>query len=144
MSDRIEIKKFTFQDKDLYEAALDIRNKVFVKEQNVSESEELEHEEESVYYLLFYDKTPVATGRYRVTTEGIKLERFATLPAYRGKGLASKLLRYVLDDLKEEEGQIYLHSQEYIMNLYEKAGFEKEGDRFYEAGIPHFKMILKK
>jgi predicted GNAT family N-acyltransferase len=29
------------------------------------------------------------------------------------------------------------------MNLYAKAGFEPEGELFYEANIPHYKMIYK-
>jgi predicted GNAT family N-acyltransferase len=38
---------------------------------------------------------------------------------------------------------IYLHAQEHAMNFYQKYGFEAQGDRFYEAGIPHFKMVYR-
>ncbi|NDH06400.1 GNAT family N-acetyltransferase [bacterium] len=29
------------------------------------------------------------------------------------------------------------------MPFYEKHGFKAEGERFFEAGIPHFKMKLQ-
>ncbi len=140
----ISIFKFGYLDKELYEEALNIRKKVFVDEQKVSENKEVEYEEGSTFFLLFYDNIPAVTVRYRFTDKGVKLERFATLKEFRGKGLAYILLNYVLEDLKNCKKMIYLHSQSYIVKLYEKAGFVKKGDIFYEAGIPHYLMILKK
>lgn len=146
MSEKITITifKFSFFDKELYEETLKIRKEVFVKEQKVSEELEVENEEESTYFLLFYNNTPAATARYRITEKGIKLERFATLKEFRGKGLAFILLNYILKDLKDFSGQIYLHSQSYIIKLYEKAGFVKVGEVFYEADIPHYLMVFQK
>ena len=141
----INIEKFTkSSNKELYYKALKIREEVFIKEQNVSKVEELENEEESVFYLLFFDNEPASVARYRLIDDKIKLERFATLKKFRRKGLATKLLKHILKDLKKYNNkQIYLHSQVYIVSLYEKEGFVCQGDIFYEAGIPHYKMILK-
>ena len=139
----ISIFKFGFFDKELYDESLKIRKEVFVNEQKVPEDEEVEHEEESTFFLLFYDNIPAATARYRFTDKGVKLERFATLKEFRGKGLAYILLNYVLEDLKDCKKTIYLHSQAYIVSLYEKAGFVKKGDIFFEAGIPHYLMVLE-
>lgn len=146
MEDKVPINifKFGFFDKELYEEALRIRKEVFVREQKVPEDEEVEHEEESTFFLLFYDNIPATTARYRFTDKGVKLERFATLRDFRGKGLAYILLNYILEDLKNCKKMIYLHAQSYIVNLYEKAGFVKKGDVFYEAGIPHYLMVLEK
>jgi predicted GNAT family N-acyltransferase len=139
----INIFKFGFYDKELYEESLKIRKEVFVKEQGVPETEEEEYEEVSTFFLLFYDGKPAATARYRHTEKGVKLERFATLKKYRGKGLAYILLNYVLKDLKNCKKMIYLHAQEYIVGLYEKVGFVKKGNTFYEANIPHYLMVLE-
>ena len=50
----------------------------------------------------------------------------------------------VLNDLPVDSSSIYLHAQLAAMGLYQKFGFEKVGAQFEEAGIQHFKMILKK
>ena len=140
----ITIKQFTIEDSDYYNRSLDIRNEVFIVEQGVSPELEIdEYESDAIYYLLFEGDEPVATARYRNTPEGVKLERFAVLPEYRHNGYASEMLRHILLDLKEEQQPIYLHSQEQVIGFYELFGFEKEGPRFFEADIPHFKMILQ-
>jgi predicted GNAT family N-acyltransferase len=84
---------------------------------------------------------PAGTARWRRTADGIKLERFAVLAEFRKKGVASALLETILDDvLLEHPSKIYLHSQIQAVPLYEKYGFEKQGDIFTEAGIEHYKM----
>ena len=56
-----------------------------------------------------------------------------------------------LDDLGEDGMElikdikkIYLNSQKKVVNFYEKSGFKKFGKIFYEAGVPHYKMIYIK
>jgi len=139
----IQILKFTKEDQNLYETSLHIRKEVFVNEQKVPANEELEYEDESVFYLLLFEGKPACTARYRMVGDKIKLERFATLKEFRHKGLASELLKYILKDIEKTGKQVYLHAQAYITSLYEKEGFVKVGDIFYEANIPHYKMILK-
>jgi len=138
----IEIKTFTLKDSALYNLALDIRHKVFVWEQKVPFELEVDHEDVSTFYLLFQHETPVATGRWRETGKGIKLERFAVLPEYRNKILGTVLLKKVLEDLKDSGKNIYLHSQLRAVSFYERQGFKKIGEMFEEAGIKHFEMVF--
>ena len=49
----------------------------------------------------------------------------------------------ILDDLKSFNETIYMHAQSEVIPFYEKMGFIKEGIEFKEAGIMHYKMILK-
>jgi predicted GNAT family N-acyltransferase len=137
----IEIKTFTMLDSALYNLALKIRHKVFIDEQQVPPDLEIENEESSSFYLLFQDGLPVATGRYRETGNGIKLERFAVLPGHRNKNLGTLLLKKVLDDLKYSGKSVYLHSQLRAVPFYEREGFVKVGEMFEEAGIKHFTMV---
>jgi len=138
----ITIKQFTIEDSDTYQQSLEIRDEVFVIEQGVSPELEIdEYEADAIYYLLFEGDEPVATARYRETSEGVKLERFAVLQEYRHNGYAGEILNHILADLKEENKPIYLHAQEQVISFYERFGFKKVGTRFFEAGIPHFKMI---
>ena len=87
--------------------------------------------------------SPVGTARYRKTNLGIKLERFAVLKEYRYLESWQIVLKFLLNKLSKEK-KIYLNSQKKVVNFYEKSGFKKFGKIFYEAGVPHYKMIYAK
>ncbi len=127
------------------EAAFAIRKQVFVIEQQCPEEEEYEHDEVSIHYLATVNGNSAGTARWRVTENGVKLERFAVLQEYRKRGVASALVETILDELLlQPYKKIYLHAQVQAMPLYEKFGFEKQGEIFYEANIPHYKMEYHK
>lgn len=135
---------FRTTDKELAKAAFAIRQTVFVDEQKVSSEEEYdEFEDIATHYLLMEDEKAAATARWRQTPKGIKLERFAVLPAYRNKGAGTALIRKALEDVLPLKRDVYLHAQVPAMNVYLRAGFEPEGELFYEAGIPHYRMLYK-
>ena len=54
------------------------------------------------------------------------------------------MVQTVINDLPKEAHYVYLHAQLDAMPLYKKFNFMAEGDQFEEAGIQHFKMVLKK
>jgi predicted GNAT family N-acyltransferase len=139
----IEIKTCRGRGSRVYDDAVLLRTMVFVEEQQIDARLEIDENEEVASYVVVYsDGKPASTGRYRQTEKGIKLERFATLPAYRGGGLG----RIVLNEIMTQAGvfgkKIYLHSQETAVGFYQKNGFVVEGDEFYEAGIKHYRMVV--
>lgn len=139
-----KIKKYSFEDTELSKLSNEIRQKVFVQEQNVApEIEYDEYEKEASYLLLFYNELPIGTARWRETEKGIKLERFALLQEFRNKGFGSVLLREILKDVIPLQKTIYLHAQVTAVNYYEREGFVKEGDIFVEANIEHYLMKHK-
>ncbi|MFC5281987.1 GNAT family N-acetyltransferase [Pedobacter alpinus] len=119
-----------------------IRKVVFVEEQNCPPELEWENEDVSIHFLANFNNKPVGACRWRKTDKGYKLERFAVSKAYRGKGIASEMIKTVLQDLPADANYIYLHAQLTAMPLYQKMGFVAEGPQFEEAGIQHFKMVL--
>jgi predicted GNAT family N-acyltransferase len=132
--------------KDLKKAQ-QIRYEVFVIGQNVPIEDEVdEFEMDSIHYLAFLNNNPVGAARWRFTSNGIKLERFAVLDEYRGRGVGSALVDKVLLDIKqhpEARGkEIYLHAQLEALPLYRKFGFIKFGDMFDESGLMHYQMKL--
>ncbi|WP_080239762.1 GNAT family N-acetyltransferase [Spirosoma rigui] len=129
------------------DVAFSIRRKVFVEEQNVSAEEEYdEFETTSTHFLARVDSVPCGTARWRRTSNGVKLERFAVLKEYRGQGVAKALVRAVLNDVFSQQPEpierIYLHAQVSAMPLYAGFGFVPVGPVFDEAGIQHQKMVL--
>ena len=140
--EEIQVKNVT--DHQTLDKVFEIRTKVFVEEQNCPPELEWENEEVSHHFLATYLNQPAGACRWRATEKGYKLERFAVLPAFRGKGIAQKMISTILNDLPKEASYIYLHAQLDAMPLYQKFNFITEGDQFEEAGIQHFKMVLKK
>jgi len=140
----IEIKKFQFENRELMKTAHNIRQEVFVIGQNCPEEIEWEFEEESTHFLVFDNKEAVATARHRETDNGYKLERFAVLESERGNGYGHIVLKAILEDLSNFNGNIYMHAQLDVIPFYEKMGFKKEGDLFEEANITHYKMSLNR
>lgn len=133
--------------KDEMNTVFQIRKEVFVQEQNVPEEEEYdEFETTSRHFLARCDGVPCGTARWRTTSEGVKLERFAVLKAHRGKGVGQALVRAVLNDVFSQQPEpierIYLHAQVSAMPLYTGFGFKAIGGQFDECGIQHYKMIL--
>ena len=130
-------------DPDELEKVFAIRRQVFVVEQNCPPELEWEFEDEATHFLATVEGIPAGAARWRKTDKGYKLERFAVLNEFRGQGVGQELVKAVLDDLPNDADHIYLHAQIQAMGLYEKSGFEKTGPEFEEAGIRHYKMVLK-
>lgn len=127
--------------------AFAIRRDVFVDEQHVSADDEYdEFEPVSRHFLACVDDQPVGTARWRRTTNGTKLERFAIRKDCRGKGLGKLLVQCVLADVFGQDdtpvGEIYLNAQLSAMPLYAGFGFVAVGPEFDECGIMHRKMVL--
>ncbi len=121
-----------------------IRRVVFVEEQQVDPAEEYdEFESSSRHFLLRVAGKGVATGRFRSTDKGWKVERMAVLAGERGKGYGEQVLRGMLKLIPKDGRPIYLHAQEHALEFYRKNDFLPQGERFWEANIPHFKCVYK-
>lgn len=133
--------------KEQLQAAFHIRERVFVVEQEVEAEEEYdEYEDTSLHFLASLDGLPVGTARWRFTTNGVKMERFAVVKEARSQGVGQALVAAVLADidaLPEAKAKMkYLHAQLHAMPLYAKFGFQQVGEQFEECAILHYKMQL--
>lgn len=137
----IAVKKITRQAE--LDIASAIRFNVFVEGQGCPQELEFEYDDTSTHFLATVDEVPAGAARWRKTDRGYKLERFAVLDAFRGKGVGQALVKAVLDDLPGEAGYIYLNAQVDAIGLYTRFGFVAEGPRFEEAGIQHYKMVKR-
>ena len=129
------------------DAAFTIRETVFVNEQGVppaKEHDEHDRRDARHYLARAADGTPAGAARWRETDNGVKLERFAVLAAFRNQAIGATLLHAVLVDVQAElpDAEVYLNAQLRAIPFYERHGFQKEGEMFEEANIQHFKMVL--
>jgi len=134
---------------DDWKAARDIRRRVFIEEQDCPPEEEWDgHDETSRHVLGRVDGTPVATARWRAMPYDdevtAKLERFAVLPDYRGRGRGTELVETVLDDARRAGfGTFLVHAQAHLEDWYAELGFTSTGRQFEEVGIPHVEMVRR-
>lgn len=141
----IQVISCPFNHEETCNQIFEIRKEVFVLEQKVSREEEFdEYEKSSLHYLGLLNNVPVGTARWRITANGIKLERFAVLKEFRNKGVAAAILAKVLADTISSGQRIYLNAQLSAVKFYQKYGFEKEGEIFSEANIDHYLMFFSK
>jgi len=139
----MDIKVYIVENGKEMEIVRDIRHKVFILEQNVPQHVEVDQFEESSRYLLAtLEGQFVGTARWRKTTKGIKLERFAVLKENRTYGVGRALVEFMLEKLINE-AVVYLHAQDHVISFYKKFGFQPVGDYFYEGGISHQEMVWK-
>lgn len=138
----IQIFPFNYHHNIIASHAHEIRRKVFVVEQNVKSDMEFDaFETQSQHYLAYCDNRAVGTARWRETPHGIKLERFAVLPQYRGMGVGKVLLMHLIEDTKIHNKTIYVTAQTHMYKFFENAGFRLIEGEFTEVGIPHYKLI---
>lgn len=138
-----------------WEAARAIRQRVFVEEQACPPEEEWDEWDApeargtACHHLLGTEGgAPVAVARWRPVRFGgepaAKLERFAVLPEARGRGLGRAMIAAAIREAEAAGfATLVLHAQAHLEALYGSFGFERVGERFEEAGIPHVKMIRR-
>jgi len=140
----MELRKITHQDE--LNTAFEIRKEVFVKEQEVPLEDEFDEFDQldapSEHVLVYYENTPVGTGRIRWVEDLGKLERISILEPYRKHGLG-KLIIQGLEEIAAEKGtsKVKLHAQTHAEGFYQKLGYHTASDVFMEDGIPHVLMM---
>jgi predicted GNAT family N-acyltransferase len=135
---RVEIVNYS----DYQDEIIRIRHEVFVVGQHVPPDLEIDGRDPDCVQVLVRDDQdrPIATGRMQV--DG-KIGRMAVLEPHRGHGIGRTMLHALIDYARSRHyEQVYLNSQMQAVPFYEKAGFTSKGEIFYEAGIPHVRMVL--
>ena len=124
------------------EDAFAVRIAVFVEEQRIPRSEELDELDATAVHCVGYDDgTPVAAGRLVIDDGYGKIGRMAVLSDYRGRGIGARLLEAL-----EQEGvarglrRFKLSAQLHARGFYESCGYTPVGDVYDEVGIPHIAM----
>jgi len=109
-----------------------VRGEVFVQEQGVPED---------LVTGLYHQ--PIATGRLLIREGHARIGRLAVLPAWRGQGVGTAILKSLLNEARRHGvNEVVLHAQATAVPFYEHFDFVRVGDKYLEAGIPHFRMTL--
>lgn len=129
---------------DIYLDAVKIRHEVFMLEQGVpSEIEIDKYEAACIHFVLYGDANEaIATCRLLPLEDGrMKLQRMAVQKDYRGKEYG-RLIVESAERFSKELGYntITLGAQVTALGFYERMGYNKEGELFFDANIEHYQM----
>ncbi len=120
-----------------------VRRDVFIEEQKVPESIELDDRDPYCHHVLACDKSGAPVGTARIDTNG-KIGRMAVLAECRGLGVGREMLRVIMDCGRASGiTDFHLSSQISAVGFYQRMGFETYGGEFQEAGIRHINMRLR-
>jgi predicted GNAT family N-acyltransferase len=125
--------------------AYSIRKRVFIDEQGVPESMEIDDFDPIAQHALAYLRDDcIATARLIALSEQEgQIGRMAVLPANRRQGIGGQLLSALLGSSKTHGfTQLKLHAQLSAIPFYAQFGFIAQGGIYDEAGIAHRDMIL--
>ena len=127
----------------LQSALAAVRCAVFIDEQGVPESLELDDHDAGSHHVLVVDRAGNSIGAGRIKPDG-QIGRMAVLPSHRRSGIGSAILAALCEHAGQSGcAEVYLHAQVEAIPFYKKHGFTIVGDTFYEANIPHHGMYQK-
>ncbi|WP_254522427.1 GNAT family N-acetyltransferase [Natrinema caseinilyticum] len=124
------------------EAAFAVRHEVFVDEQGVDEELEYDEHDETAVHVVAYDDGPIGAARLREYEDGVgKIERVAVRESRREMGVGRALMA-ALERRADAMGfeTVVLHSQTRVAEFYRELDYERCGEEFVEADIPHVEM----
>lgn len=124
-------------------ACLRLRWTVFVEEQGVRPSEEVDaHDQVAVHALALIDGVPCGAARFIFASPGVaKIQRMAVIDEVRKRGVGQALLAFLEEEARRRGAvRLTLWAQTHARHFYERAGYTAEGPEFDDAGIPHLSM----
>ena len=126
---------------ELGAAASDIRRRVFIEEQQVSQEEEWDGRDDACLHFLA-QRGNTALGTARLLPDG-HIGRVAVLQEARGMGVGAALMQAAIAAAQHQgHPAVELTAQTHALAFYERLGFTAFGDIFLDAGIPHRRMRL--
>jgi len=142
-----EIRIADWHDPKDQAAIRNIREQVFIREQNVPA--ELEWDELDAVCIHLLVSLPggkaIATSRilFPETGKNAYIGRISVLAEYRHQGIASDMLNILKEITKKNNTfeMIQLNAQTTAIPFYTQHGFSPVGEEFLDADIPHYKMF---
>lgn len=133
---------------ELY-ALLQLRNKVFVVEQNCP-YQDLDDKDQVATHVWYTDDNGAVIAYCRLLPAGISyaepsIGRVAADPAIRGRNIGRQLMENAIQYMQQQWGEpaIRISAQLYLQRFYESLSFERVSDVYPEDDIPHIEMLLK-
>lgn len=126
------------------DAAMALRQAVFVDEQGVPAETEADALDSRAIHLVAVDADGRVQGTCRLLADGphaMRVGRLCVAPAARRRGLGTALLAQAEREAHAAGAtRLAMHAQSAAASLYRALGYEAHGETFTEAGIEHVAM----
>jgi len=144
-----ELKKFQeLKVEEIYKI-LEIRNEVFIVEQQCA-YQDCDGKDENGYHLYLEDNNKII-AYLRILNKGVSYDeisigRVLVHKNYRGKGISREMMLKAINFIKLNlnEKEIKIQAQSYLVNFYGSLGFKETSNEYLEDNIPHIDMLYKK
>ena len=124
------------------QTCFELRRIVFIDEQGVPVSEEIDALDPECLHLLARDgDMAVGTARVHLSGQIAKIGRVCVLKSHRGSGLGAALIRAAMDVARDKATTAKLGAQVSAIGFYEALGFVAQGPVYDDAGIDHRDMV---
>tara|TARA_B100000579_G_scaffold321842_1_gene271550 strand:- start:708 stop:1193 length:486 start_codon:yes stop_codon:yes gene_type:complete len=140
--------RFADLDKSLMYSILELRQKVFVVEQNCAYRDLDGLDQVASHITCIQNNKIIAYARGLPPLKDSiysTLGRILVAVEKRGAGLGRELVQRSIDFnlLEWPNRMIRISAQSYLIDFYQGFGFEVKGSEYLEDGIPHTQMIQK-
>ncbi|AKX34187.1 acetyltransferase, GNAT family protein [Spiroplasma litorale] len=123
----IDFKVVFNVDNKLFFDALMIRKNVFVDEQNVDITEEIDDYDDKAYHVVGYLLAePICCARIYIDVNKCYWGRVAVIKKYRKKKVGNKLIEFLKEYSKKElsASEVIIEAQLHSIDFYKNNGFE--------------------
>jgi len=141
------LKKFDeLSPHELY-AIMQLRNEVFVVEQNCIFQDADDKDQGSYHYTGWMNEKLVAYSRILPAGVGyidqVSIGRVVNSSPFRNNGIGKELMLRSILEIKKLFGiiPIKIGAQLYLKKFYTEFGFQQTSDIYFEDGIEHIEMI---
>ena len=140
LSSEITVK--VVETEEELDAAIGVRFRVFVEEQQVPPEEELDaYDAAATHAIALHQGRVVGTGRVILDEDSARIGRMAVDREWRRHGIGGLLLLFLEEEARTHGATGFvLHAQEYVKSFYAAHGYQEHGEVFLEVDIPHVEM----
>lgn len=139
---KIRFKSFK-NESPLYEQSLVLRNRVLIEAVGRHENcRDFDFPDKDIYISAFDGDTLIGTTIITPLDENtVQMRQMAVDETYQGKGVGRAIVReFERVALENDYSTVILHARETALPFYEKLGYERCSDVFYEIEIAHYEM----
>lgn len=129
---------------DEMEQVFQIRDEVFVHEQELTNDARFDPDDRrSIHFLAYLEGQPVGTGRLTMINREAQVAWVAVRKPFRKYGVGKAVMIAILERARDEEADyVVLNAQSHALEFYNRLGFESMGHEFRMGGIQHQVMML--
>jgi ribosomal protein S18 acetylase RimI-like enzyme len=96
---------------------------------------------EGKHFGVFIDGSLICVASVYIILNNARLRKFATDPKYQNQGVGSKMLGHIIQTLKNSNvGFLWCDARESALGFYQRFDMQANGERFYKAQVPYYKM----